>query len=87
MALGVDLAWSESNGSGACALDADGRVVDERILGADDEILDWVRGLASDSAVVAVDAPLLVPNETGRRLCESELSREYGGPGGVDTLI
>jgi predicted RNase H-like nuclease len=78
MALGVDLAWTARNGSGACALDADGRVVDERILGADDEILDWVNDLASDAAVVAVDAPLLVPNETGRRLCESELSREYG---------
>jgi predicted RNase H-like nuclease len=78
MALGVDLAWTESNGSGACALDPDGRVVDERILGADDEILDWVRDLASDSAVLAVDAPLVVPNETGRRPCESELSREYG---------
>jgi predicted RNase H-like nuclease len=78
VALGVDLAWTERNGSGACALDADGRVVDERILGADDEILDWVRDLASDSAVLAVDAPLVVPNETGRRPCESELSREYG---------
>jgi predicted RNase H-like nuclease len=78
VALGVDLAWSESNGSGACALDPDGRVVDERILVTDDEILDWVNDLASESAVVAVDAPLLVPNETGRRPCESELSREYG---------
>ena len=78
VALGVDLAWTEQNGSGACALDPDGRVVDERILGADDEILDWVMDLASDSAVLAVDAPLLVPNEPGRRPCESELSREYG---------
>ena len=78
MALGVDLAWTARNGSGACALDADGRVVDERILVTDDELLEWVNDLASESAVVAVDAPLLVPNETGRRPCESELSREYG---------
>jgi predicted RNase H-like nuclease len=76
--LGVDLAWTARNGNGARALDADGRVVDERILVADDEILDWVKELASDSAVLAIDAPLLVPNETGRRPCESELSREYG---------
>jgi predicted RNase H-like nuclease len=78
VALGVDLAWTERNGSGACALDADGCVVDERILVADDDIVEWVSGLASDSAVLAIDAPLLVPNETGRRLCESEVSREYG---------
>lgn len=78
MYLGLDLAWSAKNLTGACALEADGRIVDERMLGSDDEIVEWITDLIDGPAVVAIDAPLHVPNETGRRPCESELHREYG---------
>jgi predicted RNase H-like nuclease len=47
-------------------------------LSTDDEIIKWVERYLKGPAVVAIDAPLLVPNETGRRPCEAELSREYG---------
>jgi len=76
--LGLDLAWSTRNPTGACALDSAGRVVDERMLESDDEIIDWVARHLAERAVVAIDAPLQVPNETGRRPCENELHREYG---------
>lgn len=76
--FGLDLAWSASNPTGACALDVAGNIVDEKMLSSDAEIIDWVSSRMEGPAVVAIDAPLLVPNETGRRPCENELSREYG---------
>ncbi len=79
MYLGLDLAWSTTNPTGACALDCDGTVIDERMLGSDDEIIEWITGSMGESTVVGIDAPLHVPNETGRRPCEAELQREYGG--------
>lgn len=78
VALGLDLAWSAHNPTGACALAADGAVVDEGMLGSDDEIIDWIEAHIYGPATIAIDAPLQVPNETGRRPCESELHREYG---------
>ncbi|HSG79402.1 MAG TPA: DUF429 domain-containing protein [Acidimicrobiia bacterium] len=78
--VGIDLAWSDRNPSAGCALDGAGRIVDETPLGDDDEILAWIASIAP--RVVAVDAPLLVPNETGMRPCEREIQRVYGGRGG-----
>ena len=79
-AVGLDLAWSDGHGTGACVVDDRGTVLDEGILGDDDEVVDWVRRwVGSSPAVVAVDAPLCVPNEVGRRPCEAELTRLYGG--------
>ena len=75
--FGIDLAWSEPNLSGACALDEEGHIVDEQLLGSDDEIVAWVVDRAGASAVVAIDAPLLVRNDRGRRACEAELAAEY----------
>ncbi len=77
--VGLDLAWSPKNPTGACALDADGRIVDERMLGSDAEIVEWVSALVGGAAVVAIDAPLHVPNRTGRRPCETNMHRVYGG--------
>ena len=77
-AIGIDLAWSDRNLSGCVAVDSKGRVVDERLLAADDDIVEWVAALADEHATVAIDAPLLVANETGRRPCENEVARVYG---------
>ena len=76
--FGIDLAWSGKNLSGGCALNGAGNIVDERMLGSDDEIAGWISQRLEGPAVVAIDAPLLVPNETGRRPCESAVAREYG---------
>lgn len=77
--FGVDLAWSDRNPSGVCALDDEGWIVDERELGSDDEIVDWVAERLDGPAVLAVDAPLLVPNPSGQRPGEAEVARVYGG--------
>jgi predicted RNase H-like nuclease len=77
--FGIDLAWSDANPSGVCALDDDGRIVDERELGSDDEIVNWLAAQLDGHAVLAIDASLLVSNATGRRQCETELAGVYGG--------
>lgn len=76
--LGIDLAWADTNLSGCCALGADGMLLDERLLRTDDEILQWIDLHTAARTVLAVDAPLLVPNETGRRRAEIEVQRDFG---------
>ncbi len=76
--FGLDMAWSDTRGSGVCALDASGIVVDERHLATDGEIEEWIAGLATDRAVVAADIPLVVPNETGSRPCDRAVAAAYG---------
>lgn len=77
--FGIDLAWSDNHLTGVCALDDAGTIVDEQLLQTDDEIISWVSERLDGPAVVAIDAPLSVPNETGRRAGENEVAAEYGG--------
>jgi len=84
--LGLDLAWGRTNGSGGVVLAWEpglpARVRDvQDSLGDDADILAWVdqwdaaarhRGL-----LIGVDAPLRVPNETGKRPCEAEVGRRF----------
>ena len=41
-------------------------------------IVDWTLDHAGRSTVVAIDAPLWIPNETGSRDCDIEVMRQYG---------
>lgn len=82
--IGLDLAWSSRNGTGAAAIEGDeraGRLVLSALLRDDDEIVGFVReqaGAGPDApAIVAVDAPLCVPNEDGRRPAEAEIGRMF----------
>lgn len=82
MFIGIDLAWSEANPSAGAALKWDGRCAQVFLwadsLGQNGEIVDFVeRASGSGPALVAIDAPLIVPNETGTRPCDRELSRVY----------
>ena len=86
--LGLDLAWGRKNTSGgcviACSTDAGGRgaVLDyTETLGDDDEIVQWVSRWNDEAGpeglLLGVDAPLLVPNKTGKRPCETELGMRF----------
>lgn len=80
--IGLDLAWSERNLSGAAALAGSpaGAALagPAALLGRLDEVIDFVARAAGDGpAVVAVDAPLLVPNATGRRPAEAALGAVF----------
>lgn len=82
MCIGIDLAWSEANPSAAAALKWDGRCgrvfLWAESLGQNAEIVNFVeRASGSGPALVAIDAPLVVPNETGTRPCDRELSQVY----------
>jgi bacterioferritin len=77
--LGLDLAWSPANPSGAAALDADGRLIGapRADLGSDAEILAWIREHEAANVALALDMPTIVPNATGRRPCEAALARDF----------
>ncbi|HEU4323956.1 MAG TPA: DUF429 domain-containing protein [Roseiflexaceae bacterium] len=80
--IGIDLAWSGRNRSGAAAAVGDvggGVLVDHALLTDDRSILDYIDARAGGGpAIVAVDAPLRVPNAVGRRPCEGELAAVFG---------
>ncbi|MES2461512.1 MAG: DUF429 domain-containing protein [Armatimonadota bacterium] len=79
--IGIDLAWGSKNTTAAAALEgnpAQGATLiasDDALL-TDEQILSFVReNDTGEGLLVAIDAPTIVPNETGRRPCEALLSR------------
>jgi predicted RNase H-like nuclease len=75
--LGLDLAWGERNRTGVAALDGAGRLVASGIVRTDAEVAAFAATHAPDPVVVGIDAPLVVPNATGRRGCEAQLAHEF----------
>jgi predicted RNase H-like nuclease/Holliday junction resolvase RusA-like endonuclease len=75
--VGIDLAWGPRARTGIAVVDDAGRLVQSGAVRTDDEIDRWLRTSAGDVVVAAVDAPLIVPNETGQRRCETEISRAF----------
>lgn len=78
--IGIDLAWGAKNTTAVAALvgDADGvrLVAFAEALGSDADILDFVAAQDNGGGLlIGIDAPTLVPNESGKRSCEAILSR------------
>jgi len=93
--IGLDLAWGTRATTGACALSISLRggavcnlVSVREDLFDDDEILAWISSMCAKwggaGVMLAVDAPLCVPNTTGDRPCDNEtrrrFSRYHAGP-------
>jgi predicted RNase H-like nuclease len=81
--VGIDLAWSPRNNSGGFALEVGDGVARELAwqdsLGSDGEILEFVaRASGRGPALVAVDAPITIPNESGARGCDRDITRVFG---------
>jgi len=76
--VGVDLAWGERAMTGLAVAAADGRLSASCSVRSDEEIVDFLSHHADGAVVVAVDAPLVVRNSSGRRECEAEVQRVYG---------
>lgn len=79
--IGLDLAWSVRNPSGGAVVQLDGdggRLTDTALLGDDADILAFIDRQAQQGCLVAIDAPLTVPNRTGRRPAEAELGAVFG---------
>jgi histidinol-phosphate phosphatase family protein len=78
--VGIDLAWSPRNRSGGAVLSASGRLLAATaILGGDDEVLDFITKAvpANSPGLIAVDAPLAVPNDTGARPCDRQVASVF----------
>jgi predicted RNase H-like nuclease len=81
--LGIDLAWGEGNSTkaanetGVAALERDGNVLDAGWTIGLGATVDWIDKCAEDDTLLFVDAPLIVDNTTGQRLCETEVGRRY----------
>jgi len=81
--LGVDLAWSPRNTSAGAVLhwggDCATLVAWRDDLTGDADVVAWMMAQAGETdALVAIDAPLIVPNETGVRPCDREITRLFG---------
>ena len=82
--LGVDLAWAEgsagkpANETGLACIDETGHVIDAGWARGTDAVVDWIVSMSEPGAVLAVDAPLVVNNPGGMRLCERETGSRYG---------
>ena len=76
--VGVDLAWTARGGTGLCTIEENAVQASDR-LGTDEELLRWLRPLVQGDVLVAIDAPLIVRNLTGRRPAEQLISRCFGG--------
>ena len=82
--IGLDLAWRESrpervaNESGIAVLDLDGRILDAGWTRGLDETVERVVGATGESALLFVDAPLVVDNLRGQRKCETQVGQRYG---------
>ncbi len=80
--LGIDLGW-KSQPSGLCYLELiDGNLQLQDLDRKDSiaDILAWVDNCvkASESALIAVDAPTLIPNATGSRLPDKLTHKHFG---------
>lgn len=70
--VGVDLAWSDTNPTGICILSKQGKVRVLDTVQSDNEILKTAEG-----SIVAIDAPLIVPNKKGRRPAEDAIQKQF----------
>jgi predicted RNase H-like nuclease len=82
--IGVDLAWREgtadllANETGVAAIEGDGRILDAGWTRGVEQTIGWADTTAGDgTAVMFVDAPLVVGNQTGQRLCETQVGQRY----------
>jgi putative endonuclease len=78
--IGIDLAWGEKNPSGFCIAKKQKnklKIVDAKLLYSIDEIIDEILKHKDHKLYVGVDAPLVVPNESGNREIEKEFNKDF----------
>ena len=75
--IGVDLAWGTKRPTGLAVLDEAGRLVLVSAVRTDEEIHDALAPYVEGDCLVAIDAPLIVRNETGNRPAEAALNQDF----------
>lgn len=80
--VGIDLAWSEKNLSGVAVFEGNretAKLLRSKVLLSDSDILDFIRETVREKPTfIAIDAPLVVPNENGRRHADSQVCNLFG---------
>lgn len=75
--IGIDLAWTTKNETGMCVLDGNGEILHlSSEVYSNEEIFHLIKDYYQHPTVVAIDAPIVVPNEVGSRPAESALARQ-----------
>ncbi|KAB2809364.1 DUF429 domain-containing protein [Pimelobacter simplex] len=75
--VGIDLAWGERRPTGLAVLDADGVLVAVAAVRTDDEIVAALAPYVEEDCLVAIDAPIVVPNAAGNRPAEAALNQDF----------
>ena len=78
--LGIDFGW-ENKSSGVAALEWTGSSLHLISLGRFPDpatVLAWIDAQAGENAVVGIDAPIVIPNETGMRPIDKLAHSVYG---------
>jgi predicted RNase H-like nuclease len=75
--VGLDLASGENNQTGIAAIDSDGRLLHVGVAHDDASIAAAIAPFVAGDCLVAIDAPLIVPNPTGARPCEQALNADF----------
>ncbi len=84
--LGIDLAWGAGTAvrrareTGVAVIDETGTVLHAGWAVGVEEVREWVIRWILPGAVIAIDAPLVVTNPTGQRLCEKQVGQRYMSP-------
>ena len=78
--VGIDMGWS-TGATGLAAVDDAGHLTASARVNTDEEIAEWLAAHAGRVVVAAVDAPLIVPNETGQRVPERLIGQAFGAFG------
>ena len=69
--VGIDLAWTNKRPSGLCILDNSGQILFwETALLDDSDFVAIIQKYDDGTLQIAIDAPLVVPNENGSRPCD-----------------
>lgn len=69
--VGIDLAWTNKRPSGVCILNNSGQILFwETALLKDNDIVGIIKNFNDEQVQIAIDAPLVVPNENGSRPCD-----------------
>jgi predicted RNase H-like nuclease len=81
--IGIDMAWKiNGNHSGVAVMIGDENEVTLKGVSVNvdtmEGVVDFVRPHAAVDTVIAIDAPLVVKNESGQRPCEREIGRTFG---------
>ncbi len=74
------MAWGEKNLSGFCVLQEGAKklkIIDTKLLKSIDDIVDEIQKYKDYDVHVGVDAPLVIPNETGNREIEKNFNKDF----------